>query len=90
VTATQTISVLENADSSDAQLMSSVRAIFQHWKDLDARPPTDEQLAKIWPPWNALPPDMMDGYTGANRGEELRFEGRKSKPQKHRGHAHAG
>ena len=37
----------QNADSSDAQLMSGVRAIFQHWKDLDDQPATDEQLAKI-------------------------------------------
>ena len=39
--------------------MSDVRAIFQHWEDLAARPATDGQLAKIWPPWNALPPDMI-------------------------------
>jgi hypothetical protein len=39
--------------------MSSVRVALEHWRDLAARPPTDEQLAKIWPPWNALPPDMI-------------------------------
>ena len=39
--------------------MSSLRAFAEHWRELAARPATDEQLAKIWPPWNALPPDMI-------------------------------
>lgn len=39
--------------------MSSLRAFAEHWQELAARPATDKQLAKIWPPWNALPPDMI-------------------------------
>jgi len=59
VTGTYTSLPRGNANRSDVQISSSFRAVFEHWRDLAARPATDEQLAKIWPPWNALPPDMM-------------------------------
>ncbi len=36
-----------------------VQAIFRQRDDLAAKPATNDQLARIWPPWNALPDDML-------------------------------
>lgn len=47
------------ANRTNDQSMPDVLAIFKQWKDLAARPPTGEQLALIWPMWNALPADMI-------------------------------
>ena len=40
-------------------LNASVAAIFKRKEELAATPATDDQLARIWPPWNALPGEML-------------------------------
>jgi len=45
--------------SQNARFVSSITAILKHQNDLAAIPATDEQLAQIWPPWNALPAEML-------------------------------
>jgi len=45
--------------SQNVRIASSVRAFFQRQRDLAAKPATDKQLARIWPPWNALPAEML-------------------------------
>jgi hypothetical protein len=44
----------KRADGLDA----SVMAVFKSVEELVAKPATDAQLARIWPPWNALPDEM--------------------------------
>jgi len=36
-----------------------VYRLMKHQIEASNRSATDEQLARIWPPWNALPPDML-------------------------------
>lgn len=43
------------ADDSIAE----IRRDLQRLTDLEAQEPTDEQLAKIWSPWNALQSDII-------------------------------
>src|SRR5262245_44139420 len=33
--------------------------MLQEWIDQANRPATDEQLVRIWPPWNELPAEML-------------------------------
>jgi hypothetical protein len=45
--------------SQNVRIAPSVRAFLQRQFDLAAKPATDKQLARIWPPWNALPAEML-------------------------------
>jgi hypothetical protein len=47
--------VTVTAESVDAATFR----VLQHLADLDKRPATDEQLARIWAPWNCLPPETL-------------------------------
>ena len=43
----------------DDDFMSEISAEFQRMIDTANCPATDEQMAKIWPPWNELPSNMI-------------------------------
>src|SRR6478736_651507 len=49
----------ENAPNCADDITSSVTAIWKRMEELAAMPATDDQLARIWPDWNALPKDML-------------------------------
>jgi hypothetical protein len=59
MTAADTSPTSQSKSSIDDDFMPELRREIQRLIDLDADPPTDEQLKKIWPPWNTLPPDMI-------------------------------
>jgi hypothetical protein len=61
---------LQNSEGIEDSSLSEIRREFQHMIDLQAQELTDEQLATIWPPWNALPPDMIPEL----KGRVLRFD----------------
>ena len=42
-----------------SKLAADVKAVIRDQAKLASAPATDARLARIWPPWNALPPDML-------------------------------
>jgi len=46
---------------ASSAINDAVIALRSHREKLAATPATDEQLKQIWPPWNALPDDMLPG-----------------------------
>ena len=43
------------------ELLRGVAAVVERRQQLAAQPARDDQLALIWPPWNALPAEMLPG-----------------------------
>lgn len=49
----------KSAPKTACGLNKKVLAILRRTEELAAKPATNDQLVRIWPPWNALPDDML-------------------------------